>query len=163
MVEDWNLSVWRNENKDLAFSLWVRVYQHGTSCLGHLCPLFLAKALQICQIARASPVSSRLQVSLQIVNGIQEFRSGLWLNHSKALIFFWWSCSFVDLELCIGLLLCWKVNSLFLFSFIAEIWTDWYMELFIIPSTLTKASVPAAEKHHASKCHVKVMSVLCQV
>ncbi len=43
----------------------------------------------------------------------------------------------------------------FLFSFLAEAWRfcaniDWYLELFIIPSTLTKAPVPAEEKQPQS-------------
>ncbi len=91
------------------------------------------------------------------------FRSGLWLGHSKTWIFFWSSHSFVDLDVCFGLLSCWKIKFLFIFSFLAEAWRfcaniDWYLELFIIPSTLTKAPVPAEKNspkawcchHHAS-------------
>ena len=64
--------------------------------LGNLCPQFLAKALQICQIARASPVYSPLH------RFSMGFRSGLWLGRSKTLIFFCQSHSFVDLEVCFG-------------------------------------------------------------
>ncbi len=81
------------------------------------------------------------------------FRSGLWLGHSKTSIFFWWSHSFVDLDVCFGLLPCWKMK--FLFIFLAEAWRfcasiDWYLKRFIIPSTLTKAPVPADEKQPQS-------------
>ncbi len=83
------------------------------------------------------------------------FRSGLWLGHSKTLIFFWWSHAFVDLDVCFGSLSCWKVNFLFIFSFLTDAWRfcakiAWYLELFIIPSTLTKAPVPAEEKQPQS-------------
>lgn len=83
------------------------------------------------------------------------FSSGLWLGHSKTLIFFRWSHAFVDLNVCFSLLSCWKVKFLFIFSFLTEAWRfcakiDCYLELFIIPSTLTKALVPAEEKQPQS-------------
>ncbi len=123
-------------------SFWVWVYQHGTSWLRNICPLFFAKTLQICQIVRASPVHSPLQITPQIFNWIQVWAlAGPFQNF----IIFWWSRSFVEFDVCYRLLSCWKMK--FLFSFLAEAWRfcaniDWYMELFIIPSTLTKAPVP---------------------
>ncbi len=74
------------------------------------------------------------------------FRSGLWLGHSKTSIYFWRSHSFVDLDVCFGLLLCWKMKFLFIFSFLAEAWRfcaniDWYLELFIIHPVLGNITV----------------------
>ncbi len=129
-------------------SFWVWVYQHGTSWLRNICPLFFANILQICQIARASPVHSPLQITPQIFNRIQIWAlAGPFQN----IIIFWWSHSFVDLDVWFGLLLCWKMKFLFIFSFLAETWRfcasiDWYLKLFIISSTLTKSPVPAEEK-----------------
>ncbi len=82
------------------------------------------------------------------------FRSGLWLGHSKTYHLLV-KPFFVDLDVCFGLLLCWKMTFLFSFSFLAEAWRfcaniDWYLERFIIPSTLTKAPVPAEEKQPQS-------------
>ncbi len=121
-----------------SFGVWI--YQHGTSWLHNICPLFFSKTLRICQIARASPVHKPLQITPQI---FKRFGSGLWLG-----------LSFVNLDVCFRLS-CWKMKFLFIFRFLAEAWRfyasiDWYLELFIIPSTLTKSPVPAEEKQPRS-------------
>ncbi len=134
-------------------SFWVWVYQHGTSWLSNICPLFFAKNapnLSDCESISCAQPSSDHPHRFSI-----GFRSGLWLGLSKTSIFFWWSHSFVDFDVCFGLLLCWKMKFLFIFSFLAEAWRfcaniDRYLELFIIPSTLTKAPVPAKEKQPQS-------------
>ncbi|XP_055080662.1 uncharacterized protein LOC129456165 [Periophthalmus magnuspinnatus] len=59
----------------------------------------------------------------------------------------------LDIDVCFGSLSCRKMKFLFIFSFLTEgrrfcANTDWYLELFIIPSTLTK--VPVQEKHPQS-------------
>ncbi len=76
------------------------------------------------------------------------FRSGLWLGHCHLLLkpfFCWFGCMlwvvFVlrdDVPLHLPL----SSRSLKVLCSI-----DWYLKLFIIPSTLTKSPVPAEEKH----------------
>lgn len=46
------------------------------------------------------------------------FGSGLWLGFSK--MFFLWSYSLVDFDLCLRLLSCWKMKTLFIFKFLME-------------------------------------------
>ncbi len=123
-----------------SFCVWI--YQHGTSWLRNICPLFFAKMLQICQIARHLLCTALFRSPTDF-----QWDSGL----GSGWVFFWWSHSFVDLDVCFGLLSCWKMKFLFIFSFLAEAWRfctsiDWYMELFIIPSTLTKSPGPAEEE-----------------
>lgn len=135
-------------------SFWAGVYRHGTSWLGNICPLLFAKMLQILRL-RGHHLCTALFRSPHIF--WIGFRPGLWLGHSKTLIFFWWSHSLVDLDVCFGALSCRKMKFLFIFSFLAEARgfcsnTDWYLELFIISSTLTKAPVPAEEKHPKAWC-----------
>lgn len=115
-------------------------------------PLFLAKAHKSVRLQRHLMCSALFRSPHRFSIG---FRSSLWLGHSKSLIFFWLSHSFVNFEVCFWSLSCWKVKSLFIFSFLAETWRfcakiDWYLELFIMPSTLTKALVPAEEKQSQS-------------
>lgn len=83
------------------------------------------------------------------------FRSGLWLVKLPEL----WSSGeahpFLDLEVSIGSLLCWKMKFLFTFIILAEARMfcakiDCYLEVFIILSTLIKAPVAAEEKHPQS-------------
>ncbi len=50
------------------------------------------------------------------------FRSGLLLGHSKTLFSSGEAISFVDLDVCFGLLSYWKMKFLFIFSFLAEAW-----------------------------------------
>lgn len=75
------------------------------------------------------------------------FRSGLWLGHSKTSIFFFWSHSFVYLDLCFGTLLCWKVKFLHLqLSNRVCAKLDQHLKLYMIPSILIIAPVSAKEK-----------------
>ncbi len=77
-------------------SFWVWVYQHGTSWLSNICPLFFAKMLQICQIARASPVHSPLQITTQMFSRIQVWAmAGPLQNFNLLLVkpfFCWFGC-----------------------------------------------------------------------
>lgn len=79
------------------------------------------------------------------------FRSGLWLDHFKTFIFFCWSHSFVDQDVCFGS--CWNVKVLFIFSFLADVRMfyariDWYW----MYSWFLKKVSPEVRwcKHHSS-------------
>ena len=95
----------------------------------------------------ASPVHSPLQIAPQIFNRIQVWAlAGPFQNFNLLLVkpfLCWFGCM-------LWVIVHWKTKFLFMFSFLAEAWRfcaniDWYLELFIIPSSLTKAPVPAEE------------------
>lgn len=94
-------------------SFSIGVHQHGTSWIGNICLLFFAKTLQICQIVRACPVQSPLQVTPQIFNRIQDWPlAGLFQNCTLLLVkpFFCW----------FQVVTCSKLKSFLVFSFLAE-------------------------------------------
>ncbi len=81
-----------------------------------------------------------------------EFKSGLWLGHSRTVTELLWSHSFIILAVCLGSLSCWKVNL----RPTLRSWALWrrfssrislYLAAFIFPSIATSRPVPAAEKH----------------
>ena len=83
------------------------------------------------------------------------FRSGDWLGHSRTLICFFLSHSFVALAVCFGSLSCWKIHPRPIFSALTEgrrlspkIFR--YMAPFILPSIRWSHPVPLAEKHPQS-------------
>ena len=81
------------------------------------------------------------------------FRSGDWLGHSRTLICFFLSHSFVALAICFGSLSCWKTHPRPIFSALTEgrrlsPKISRYMAPFILPSV--SRPVPLAEKHPQS-------------
>ena len=83
------------------------------------------------------------------------FRSGDWLGHSRTLICFFLSHSFVALAVCFGSLSCWKIHPRPIFSALTEgrrlsPKISRYMAPFILPSIRWSRPVPLAEKHPQS-------------
>ena len=83
------------------------------------------------------------------------FRSGDWLGHSRTLICFFLSHSFVALALYFGSLSCWKTHPWPIFSALTEgrrlsPKISQYMAPFILPSIWWSLPVPLAEKHDQS-------------
>ena len=79
------------------------------------------------------------------------FRSGDWLGHSRTLICFFLSHSFVALAVCFGSLSCWKTHPRPIFSALTEgrrlsPKISRYMAPFILPSIQWSRPVPLAEK-----------------
>ena len=79
------------------------------------------------------------------------FRSGDWLGHSRSLLCFFLSHSFVALAVCFGSLSCWKTHPRPIFSALTEgrrlsPKISWYMAPFILPSIWWNRPVPLAEK-----------------
>ncbi len=150
LIRCWSTFWFDYTTLDYTTLFWV--YQHGTSLLGNICPLFFTKMLHICQRARASPVHSPLQVTPQIFN---RFRAGLWLGHSKTLSSSGEAILLLILMYALGCCRSERWSSSSSSAIYKEAWRfcsniDWYLELFIIPSTLTKAPIPAEEKQPQS-------------
>lgn len=106
-------------------------------------PLFFAVLLQICQSVRASTVHSPIQLISQIFSGIQVWAlAGPFQNFNLLLVR---PDLDVDSDICCVSLFYWKIKFIIIACFLADAWrfcvkTEWYLELFIIPSTLIKAS-----------------------
>ncbi len=135
---------------------WVWVYQHYTSWLSNICPLFFAKMLQSVRlrgISCAQP-SSYHPTDFQSDSGLS---SGwaipkLQSSSGEAILLLIWMYA---LGCC-----CAERWSSSLFSFLAVLCQYWLVfGLFIIPSTLTKSPVPAEKNspkawccHHHAHC-----------
>ena len=83
------------------------------------------------------------------------FRSGDWLGHSRTLICFFLSHSFVALAICFGSLSCWKTHPRPIFSALTEgrrlsPKISRYTAPFILPSIRWSRPVHLAEKHPQS-------------
>ena len=83
------------------------------------------------------------------------FRSGDWLDHTRTLICFFLSHSFVALAVCFGSLSCWKTHPRAIFSALTEgrrlvLKISRYMAPFILPSIRWSRPVSLAEKHPQS-------------
>ena len=83
------------------------------------------------------------------------FRSGEWLGHSRTLICFFLSHSFVALAVCLGSLSCWKTHPRPIFSTLTEgrrlsPKISQYMAPFFLCSIRWSRPVPLAEKHPQS-------------
>ena len=83
------------------------------------------------------------------------FRSRDWLGHSRTLICFFLSHSFVALPVCFWLLSCWMIHPRPIFSALTEGRRlspniSWCMAPFILPSIGWSRPVPLAEKHPKS-------------
>ncbi len=73
-------------------------------------------------------------------------RSGDWLGHSRTLMCFFLSHSFVALAVCFGSLSCWNTHP----QPISMPWPWWYMAPSIIPLMRCSCPGPLAEKHPQS-------------
>ncbi len=76
------------------------------------CPLLFADPLQVIKVSKLTTCSSLHRFSLG-------FRSGNWLGHSRTLMCFLLSHSFVALAMCFGSLSCWKTHPRPVFNALA--------------------------------------------
>ncbi len=95
----------------------------------------------------------------QTFNSLQRFsmglRSGDWLGHSRTLICFLRSHSFVARAVCLGSLSCWKTQPRFIFNTLADgrrfsLKISRYMAPFILSFTQISRPGPFAEKQPQS-------------
>lgn len=137
-------------------SFWVGISMPHLN-LAKIWPLFFAVLLQICQSVRASPVHSPIQLISQIFSGIQVWAlAGPFQNFNLLLVR---PDLDVDSDICCVSLFYWKIKFIIIACFLADAWrfcikTEWYLELFIISSTLIKASALTCDRawRHARSC-----------
>ncbi len=94
----------------------VVVHQVCTHLRRDFVPLLFADPLQVIKVSRLTFGNSNLQLPPQIFVGL---RSGDWLGHSRTLMCFFLSHSFVALAVCFGLLSCWNTHPQPIFNALA--------------------------------------------
>ncbi|KAK3572056.1 hypothetical protein QTP86_022290 [Hemibagrus guttatus] len=90
----------------------------GTRLRRNFVPLLFAHPLQVIKVSRLTFGSSNLQLPPQISIGL---RSGDWLGHSRTLMCFFLSHSFVALALCFGSLSCRNTHPRLIFNALADL------------------------------------------
>ncbi len=106
---------------------------------------------QVIKVSRLMFGSSNLQLLHVFSTGLR-YRD--WLGHSRTLMCFFLSHSFVALAVCFGSLSCWKpIHDLFSMPWLTSMPWPWrYMAPSIVPLMRCSWPVPLAEKHPKAKC-----------
>jgi len=141
----WRNRCWQSQRSDISCS-WspgLHTSQEG------FCPTPLCRSSPKSLMFRGWCLATRTFSSLHRFS--MGLRSGDWLGHSRTLMCFFLSHSFVALAVCFGSLSCWKTHPRPIFNALAgfNAWPWWHMTS-IIPSVRCSCPVPFAEKHPKS-------------
>ena len=144
----WRNLCWQAQRSDICYSFSAGLYRSWEGLWSNSLQI-LSKSLRFrgcCLVTRSFSSLHRF---------LMGFRSGDWLGHSRTLICFFLSHSFVALAVCSWSLSCWKTHPQPIFSALTEgrrlpPKISWYMALFILPSIRWSCPVPLAEKHPQS-------------